>query len=59
LTVLLLAADFENVGSLTEVAFYHRASRTLLLTDAVVFVPQDAPEVVPRQQLATAGDLPW
>ncbi len=54
-----LAADFENVGTLTEVAFYHRASRTLLLTDAVIYVPKEAPEVVPRPQLATAGSLPW
>jgi hypothetical protein len=52
-------AKFENVGSLTEVAMFHRASCTLLLTDAVVFVPQDAPEIVPRPQLSTAGALPW
>lgn len=38
---------------------FHRGSRTLLLTDAVVFVPQDAPEIVPRPQLSTAGALPW
>ena len=56
---LCAAADFENVGSLTEVAMFHHASRTLLLTDAVVFVPQEAPEVVPRPQLTTAGSLPW
>jgi Domain of unknown function (DUF4336) len=54
-----VAAKFENVGSLTEVAMFHRSSRTLLLTDAVVFVPQDAPEIVPRPQLSTAGALPW
>lgn len=57
--VLPSAANFENVGSLTEVAMFHRASRTLLLTDAVIFVPQDAPEVVPQPQLSTAGALPW
>ena len=54
-----VAAKFENVGSLTEVAMFHRSSRTLLLTDAVVFVPQDAPEIVPLPQLSTAGALPW
>lgn len=57
--VALAAANFENVGSLTEVAMFHRASRTLLLTDAVIFVPQDAPEIVPQPQLSTAGALPW
>ena len=28
------AADFKNVGSLTEVAFFHKASRTVLFTGA-------------------------
>lgn len=27
-------------------AFFHKASRSLLVTDAVVFVPEDPPEVI-------------
>jgi hypothetical protein len=42
---------------ITEVAFFHKSSRTLLVTDAVVFVPDDAPDVVaPRALLANARD---
>jgi hypothetical protein len=32
---------------LTEMAFYHKASRSLMVTDSVVFVPDDPPEVIP------------
>lgn len=56
---MVAKGNLKDVGSLTEVAFFHKASRTLLLTDAVVHIPADAPEVVPRQQLQTAGQLPW
>ncbi|PNW73530.1 hypothetical protein CHLRE_13g562750v5 [Chlamydomonas reinhardtii] len=31
----------------TEVAFFHKKTRTLLVTDAVVYVPEDPPEVIP------------
>ncbi|KAG2424024.1 hypothetical protein HXX76_014848 [Chlamydomonas incerta] len=31
----------------TEVAFFHKRTRTLLVTDAVVYVPEDPPEVIP------------
>lgn len=30
----------------SEVAFFHKASRSLLVTDAVVYVPDEAPEVI-------------
>ena len=30
----------------SEVAFFHKASRSLVVTDAVVYVPQDAPEII-------------
>ena len=41
----------------SEVAFYHKASRSLLVTDAVVFVPEDPPEVIaPRALLYNARD---
>ncbi|GFR43070.1 hypothetical protein Agub_g4077, partial [Astrephomene gubernaculifera] len=35
----------------SEVAFFHRRSRSLLLTDAVVYVPEDPPEVIPVDAL--------
>ena len=30
----------------SEVAFFHKPSRSLLVTDAVVFVPEEPPEVI-------------
>jgi hypothetical protein len=33
----------------SEVAFYHKRTRTLLVTDAVIYVDDTPPEVVPRQ----------
>ena len=47
------------MGSLTEVAFYHRPTRTLLLTDAVILVPPEPPAVVQRRDLLLAGGNPW
>jgi hypothetical protein len=35
-----------GLGAFEEVAFFHRQSRTLLVTDAVVSVPATAPEIV-------------
>ena len=29
-----------------EVAFYHKAAKVLLVTDAVIFIPEDPPEVI-------------
>jgi len=34
-----------NAGPVSEVAFFHKASRTLLCTDAVVFVPPTPPPI--------------
>lgn len=39
----------------SEVAFFHKQTRTLLVTDAVVYVPEDAPECIPRQALVGAA----
>ncbi len=38
-----------------EVAFFHKQSKTLLLTDAVIFVPEKPPEVVGKQALLSAA----
>ncbi len=35
-----------GLGPFEEVAFYHRASRSLLITDSVVSVPEDPPAIV-------------
>jgi len=35
-----------GLGTFGEVAFFHRPSRTLLVTDIVVSVPQDPPQIV-------------
>ncbi|GBF99275.1 hypothetical protein Rsub_12035 [Raphidocelis subcapitata] len=35
----------------SEVAFFHRPSSTLMVTDAVVFVPEEAPEVISTKAL--------
>jgi hypothetical protein len=43
-----------GLGPFAEVAFFHRASQTLLVTDAVVSVPEEPPPIV---QLDPAGLL--
>ena len=44
-----------GIGPFSEVAFFHRPSRTLLVTDAVIFVPERPPEVVREASLLEAG----
>lgn len=44
----------EYVG-FPEVAFFHRQSRSLLLTDSVIYVPADPPEVIRLQNLLDAA----
>lgn len=38
-----------------EVAFYHKRSRTLLVTDAVIFVPRQPPECISKESLLAAA----
>ena len=38
---------FAGIGPYVEMAFFHKPTRTLLTTDAVIFVPQRPPEVRP------------
>jgi hypothetical protein len=38
-----------------EVAFYHKPSRTLLVTDAVIYVPAKPAEVVSKEALLAAA----
>jgi len=42
---------------LPEASFFHKASRTLLVTDAVVYVDRDPPDVIPTQ--VGRGDTYW
>lgn len=39
-----------------EVAFYHKKAKLLMVTDAVVYIPEDPPEVVNRDKLQRAGE---
>ena len=48
-------ASSVGIGPYSEVAFYHKKSRTLLVTDAVVQVPRTAPLVVEEEALLEAG----
>lgn len=38
-----------------EVAFYHKPSRTLLITDAVIFVPRKPPECISKESLLASA----
>lgn len=46
---LLKPEAHAGIGPYVEVAFFHKPTRTLLTTDAVIFVPQRPPEVCPAQ----------
>jgi hypothetical protein len=35
-----------GIGKCSEVAFFHKKSSTLLVTDAVIFIPPEAPEIL-------------
>ena len=36
----------ENAGPVSEVAFFHKPSKTLIATDAVIYVPDEAPPIM-------------
>ena len=38
-----------------EVAFYHKPSRTLLVTDAVIYVPRKPPECISKESLLASA----
>lgn len=40
-----------GIGPYVEVAFYHKRSRTLLVTDAVIFVPYHPPDCISKESL--------
>ncbi|MGL6283844.1 MAG: DUF4336 domain-containing protein, partial [Microcoleaceae cyanobacterium] len=42
---LILGPISLGIGKFTEVAFFHRQSRTLLLTDTIISIPNDPPAI--------------
>lgn len=44
-----------GIGPYVEVAFYHKRSRTLLVTDAVIFVPRQPPECISKESLLASA----
>lgn len=38
-----------------EVAFYHKPTRTLLVTDAVIFVPRQPPDCISKESLLASA----
>lgn len=51
--------EFESVGAFSETAFYHKATKTLLVTDTVVSVDKNPPPIIqedPRALLFHARD---
>ncbi|XP_042443037.1 uncharacterized protein LOC122028085 [Zingiber officinale] len=44
-----------GIGPYVEVAFYHGRSRTLLVTDAVIFVPRQPPECISKESLLASA----
>ncbi|PKA65575.1 hypothetical protein AXF42_Ash005909 [Apostasia shenzhenica] len=47
----VLSSPEVGIGPYVEVAFYHRSSRTLLVTDAVIFVPRQPPSSISKDSL--------
>jgi len=41
----------QGIGPYVEVAFYHKPSRSLLVTDAVIYVPREPPECISKEAL--------
>ncbi|KAK9699346.1 hypothetical protein RND81_08G168600 [Saponaria officinalis] len=51
----VLSSPEVGIGPYVEVAFYHKRSRTLLVTDAVIFVPKQPPECIGKESLLAAA----
>ncbi|GJM89039.1 hypothetical protein PR202_ga05635 [Eleusine coracana subsp. coracana] len=45
-----------RIGPYVEVAFYHKPSRTLLVTDAVIFVPRQPPACISKESLLASAE---
>lgn len=51
----VLSSPEVGIGPYVEVAFYHKPSRTLLVTDAVIFVPRQPPECIGKESLLASA----
>ncbi|XAR71282.1 hypothetical protein NMG60_11028472 [Bertholletia excelsa] len=47
----VLSSPEVGIGPYVEVAFYHKRSRTLLVTDAVIYVPKQPPACISKESL--------
>ncbi|KAJ7000881.1 hypothetical protein NC653_011369 [Populus alba x Populus x berolinensis] len=48
-------AKLIRIGPYVDVAFYHKLSRTLLVTDVVIFVPRKPPECISKESLLASA----
>ncbi|EEF36264.1 conserved hypothetical protein [Ricinus communis] len=51
----VLSSPEVGIGPYVEVAFYHKRSRTLLVTDAVIFVPRRPLECISKESLLASA----
>lgn len=51
----VLSSPEVGIGPYVEVAFYHKPSRTLLVTDAVIFVPRQPPNCISKESLLASA----
>ncbi|XP_069151070.1 uncharacterized protein [Solanum lycopersicum] len=51
----VLSSPEVGIGPYVEVAFYHKKSRTLLVTDAVIFVPTTPPDCISKESLLASA----
>ncbi|XP_051141369.1 uncharacterized protein LOC127258537 isoform X2 [Andrographis paniculata] len=51
----VLSCPEVGIGPYVEVAFYHKRTRTLLVTDAVIYVPRQPPECISKDSLLASA----
>ncbi|XP_047959900.1 uncharacterized protein LOC125205130 [Salvia hispanica] len=51
----VLSSPEVGIGPYVEVAFYHKRTKTLLVTDAVIFVPRQPPECISKESLLSSA----
>ncbi|KAK1273399.1 hypothetical protein QJS04_geneDACA007947 [Acorus gramineus] len=51
----VLSSPEVGIGPYVEVAFFHKRSRSLLVTDAVIFVPRQPPECISNKSLLASA----
>ncbi|KAK6155040.1 hypothetical protein DH2020_009288 [Rehmannia glutinosa] len=51
----VLSSPEVGIGPYVEVAFYHKRTRTMLVTDAVIYVPRQPPECISKESLLSSA----